>query len=337
MSFLVPTTKVNHRSTLAVILQLIEVDLEQWYRQMRIAVKDKTFAMFPAAAQEYYEKRRDYLKEVEEYQLRGLITAAIPVGINGWCDSVLPPTIIMKNSTIPSQTEELNLINPFEMISSDTSNTISTSSSFTTSDGSCDINSDLESSSPPSSFSSVHSGDVALQQVQIPISVVDTPLLLDTLPRNPPIAFTPRPPPESMSPKAKLECLYRWTLFSPDGHIFLAKEPRDKKFIMNWSDAEVEAADLVKWAQEMWWPIWKRQFRTNYVGMWKKRMEKEDKTAESKKLEADKKAAVQREADDKKEKLMSRLAAINKGTEGLIDRDAPKPILFGNTSVKAEV
>lgn len=52
---------------------------------------------------------------------------------------------------------------------------------------------------------------------------------------------------------------------------------------MAWVDsvyagATVEA--LTNWAKQMWWPIWIRQSHVNYVGMWKRRFEKEDQNAE---------------------------------------------------------
>lgn len=255
--------------------------------------------------------------------------AAIPTGMAGWREDLPQPTIMTRPLTVPSQSPGLKQTTLSNGTIFSTSRMISTS--FATPDGG-EPNSDLWSTSLTASVSSVYDEDVALQQVQIPKTVLETPILIDTLPRDPPIAFVPRPPSASMSHRAKLECLYRWTLFSPEGRLFLAQEPREKKFIMNWADAEVEEADLVKWTQDMWWPVWARQFRTNYVGMWKKRMEKEDKNAEAKKLEEKKKTTEQSEANENMGKLMNRLVAINTGIEGLVDEDAPEPVTFEGIS-----
>jgi hypothetical protein len=79
-----------------------------------------------------------------------------------------------------------------------------------------------------------------------------------------------------MSIEAKLLCLARWTLFDNNGTPYLTTEAL-KEFEMNWAGSGAEDEELLKWVKEMWWPIWKRQCRVNYVGMWKKRFEKEDK------------------------------------------------------------
>lgn len=52
---------------------------------------------------------------------------------------------------------------------------------------------------------------------------------------------------------------------------------------MNWADAAhagVTDAVLVAWAREMWWHVWVRQSWRNYVGMWRKRFEREDRKVE---------------------------------------------------------
>ena len=90
----------------------------------------------------------------------------------------------------------------------------------------------------------------------------------------------PHPSPANMSPSAKLLCLFRWTLFDPEtGTLSLATTPREKKFQMQWTDvkyAGVTDDELVRWAESMWWCIWVRQAAVNYMGMWRKRFEKED-------------------------------------------------------------
>jgi hypothetical protein len=111
-----------------------------------------------------------------------------------------------------------------------------------------------------------------------------------------------------MSTEAKLLCLARWTLFDTvNGTPYLLSSPRDKDFEMRWTDATYAGATenaVTSWAKEMWWHIWIRQSHTNYVGMWKKRFEKEDKKAEKKQEEEKAKKAYQ-------ENIMARLEVVN--------------------------
>ncbi|KAF2659402.1 hypothetical protein K491DRAFT_712682 [Lophiostoma macrostomum CBS 122681] len=110
------------------------------------------------------------------------------------------------------------------------------------------------------------------------IPVTNTPLYLEPLPRTPPHRYRFSAPHEKMSVDAKLLCLARWTLFDDDGTPYLATQAR-KAFDMDWAGSKAEDKDLVKWAKEMWWPVWKRQCRVNYDDMWKKKFEEEDRNA----------------------------------------------------------
>ncbi|KAH9865049.1 hypothetical protein IAQ61_008995, partial [Plenodomus lingam] len=71
-------------------------ELETWYKRTRAAVRDKVFTMFPPIAAQYYNKRAIHIKEAEELRLRKIITAAIPVGTNGWKDDLPQPLILIK-------------------------------------------------------------------------------------------------------------------------------------------------------------------------------------------------------------------------------------------------
>lgn len=85
---------------------------------------------------------------------------------------------------------------------------------------------------------------------------------------------------------------------------------------MAWTDAVYAGATeeiLVKWAKEMWWLIWIRQSHVNYIGMWKKRFEKEDKKAEKARQEDEDRKEVEKAAKASREKIMGRLKAVNYG------------------------
>ncbi|KAF2178712.1 hypothetical protein K469DRAFT_598713 [Zopfia rhizophila CBS 207.26] len=97
------------------------------------------------------------------------------------------------------------------------------------------------------------------------------------LPRSPPQTHIPRPPPANMCADAKLLCLARWTLFTPSGEPYFGQEARKKGFTMDWADSGASDEVLVKWAREMWWACWVRQGVRSWVGMWKRRLEREDK------------------------------------------------------------
>lgn len=90
---------------------------------------------------------------------------------------------------------------------------------------------------------------------------------------------------------------------------------------MNWADATyLSATDrvLLDWAKEMWWHMWIKQSHTNYVGMWNKKFEKEDRGKERQR-EEEKMKAKELEAKNKaeelvkanKERIMMRLKAMN--------------------------
>jgi hypothetical protein len=149
------------------------------------------------------------------------------------------------------------------------------------------------------------------------------PLYLEALPRTPPLTCTPRTPPANMSLEAKLLCLARWTLFDPiNGKPYLLSSPRDKDFVMNWAYATYSGAKdeiLVKWAKEMWWHIWIRQSHTNYVGMWKKRFEKEDRKAEKQREENEVRAKAEAAVVANKERILKRLNTLNLGL-GLVEK-----------------
>jgi hypothetical protein len=125
----------------------------------------------------------------------------------------------------------------------------------------------------------------------------------------------PHLPPANMSPEAKLLCLARWTLFDPiHGAPYLISSPRDKDFEMNWAGAKylgVSDRILVEWAKEMWWHTWIRQSHINYVGMSKKRFEKEDRKAERKRAEEKMRAKSESIVKAEGERITARLKALN--------------------------
>lgn len=226
--------------------------------------------MYPSVAQKYYVKRGEYLTEVEEHRRRELIKAAIPLGLDGWNQDLPQPPIIVR-----SQVQEIEPSKPCSSATSDNTETGMTDSVYT-----------------PYSIpeAPVWPEASALPQTRME----ETPLILGELPRSPPPGreFLPRPPHKAMSVDAKLLCLARWTRFDASGNPYLACEPREKNFVMDWAGSGAEDAVLVKWAKEIWWHVWARQLRVNYVGMWKRRFEKEDrKAAEGKTADLERKAS----------------------------------------------
>jgi hypothetical protein len=117
-----------------------------------------------------------------------------------------------------------------------------------------------------------------------------------------------------MSVNAKLLCLARWTLLDASGKPYLACEPREKGFEMNWVGSGADERVLAQWAKEMWWVIWARQARVNYVRMWKEKLEKEDKKAAKQIEELNEKRTLEEERDKREEcweKVIGRLRDIN--------------------------
>lgn len=128
-----------------------------------------------------------------------------------------------------------------------------------------------------------------------------------------------------MSLSAKLLCLFRWTLFDPDtGTLSLATTPREKNFQMQWMDVKYAGAtdnELVRWVRSMWWCIWVRQAAVNYVGMWKRRFEKED-SKKIKEVESEKDVELEEipkggAVEDRVEKVRERLNRLNAGLMSL--------------------
>jgi hypothetical protein len=277
------------------------VELQAWYKRTRLAAREKVFTMFPHVAAQYYTKRATCVKEQEEQRLRALITAVIPVGDSGWKDDFPQPDIIIKQPTADPSTPKMKptaigeLTPPLTPIETGT---------------------DKELHIPGSILPSP-----ASLELTEPWSMV--PLYLDRLPRNPPQTCSPHPPPTNMSLEAKLTCLARWTLFDPNnGTPYLLATPRDKDFEMSWTEATYLGASeemLVEWAKDMWWHVWIRQSHTNYVGMWKKRFEKEDRKSERSKDEEEAKLRAEEMVKMDREKIMARLKTLN-GSLGLVDQ-----------------
>jgi formylmethanofuran dehydrogenase subunit B len=79
--------------------------------------------------------------------------------------------------------------------------------------------------------------------------------------------------------------------------------------------------DLLRWAESMWWCIWVRQAAVNYMGMWRKRFEKEDsrrmREVESKKDVGLKEVSKGEAVEDRVEKVRGRLNRLNAGLMSL--------------------
>ncbi|KAJ4297752.1 hypothetical protein N0V90_005647 [Kalmusia sp. IMI 367209] len=238
-----------------------DISLDEWRKLMRVAMREKVFTLFPSITPEYYTKRGTYLKHVEEHRLQQLLKSAIPNGRDGWnSDISKPPTRVQSASPVAFP------LNP--TLSNDSVSVIAFEHPPT------------PPNTPPSSIKSSDLSDNTATASALG-DLLATPLYVHLLPRDPPFPFKANPPPDSMSVDAKLLCLARWSRFDPQtGAPYLLREPREKKFEMCWSDSGASDEILVKWAKEMWWGIWVRQCYVNYVGMWKRRFEKDDVKAE---------------------------------------------------------
>jgi hypothetical protein len=272
------------------------VGLQAWYDRTRAAVRDEVFTMFPHIANEYYTKRAAHVKEQEEQRLRAMIMAAMPDGNTGWKDDFTQPHIIIRQ---PEEDPSTPVMKPAPV--GELTPPLTPTQEAVGKDLSL---SDFTLPSPVSS-----------PLLRNPIEPWNVPLYLDPLPRAPPIPCTPYPPPEKMSIEAKLLCLARWTLLdSTNGTPYLLSSPRDKDFEMHWTDATFAGATevaLMNWAKEMWWHIWIRQSHTNYVGMWKKRFEMEDKKVEKKKQEKQEENRAEALKKAEKEEILARLEVVN--------------------------
>jgi hypothetical protein len=276
------------------------VELQAWYKRTRSALREKVFTMFPHVATQYYTKRAAFVREQEERRLRVLITAAIPVGDSGWKYDFPQPHIIVKQPTVDRSTPGIKPTAAGERTPPLTPIEIGAEKEL-----------HLSSFILPSPASFQHTEPWNME-----------PLYLESLPRDPPQICTPHPPPTNMSLEAKLTCLSRWTLFDPNnGTPYLFSAPRDKDFQMNWTEATYLGASeekLVQWAKDMWWNIWIRQSHTNYVGMWKKRFEKEDRKMKKLREGEEVKLKAEEMVKADREKIMRRLKALN-GSLGLVE------------------
>lgn len=235
----------------------------------------------PDIAEQYYVKRAAHIKEVEEHRLRNIIIEAIPVGADGWEDNFPQPLILFKHRELPNPLLQPAVV---EELTPPLTPTNSIGDTFRGSVNQAELDNRF---TPP--LSPCISG--------LDSRTSDVPLFIDRLDRDPPLACRPRPPPANMSPEAKLLCLARWTRFDPDtGRPYLISEPHPKEVNMHWAEAVhagVTDEVLVKWAKTMWWPIWVRQSHVNFIGMWKKRFEKEDRK-EAKRVDEEKAAEAAR-------------------------------------------
>jgi len=260
-----------------------DVQLQAWYAHTRAAARDKIFIMFPKVAEQYYIKRAAHVKELEEHRLCDMIMQTIPEGAHGWTDDFpQPPIAIKQRAPLSLDAGELTPPHTSRVVTEDPFN--------------------IASKAVPDTYG---------------LRPQDLCLYLDPLDRTPPFEYAPRPPPANMSTEAKLLCLARWTDFDPtSGFPHLLSVPHCKKFKMQWAAAAYAGATdkiLRDWSQTMWWHIWMRQSHVNFVGMWKKRFEKEDRKAESsRQKETDAKVDEENLTEGEGAKILGRLRRLNK-------------------------
>ncbi|CAI6339235.1 unnamed protein product [Periconia digitata] len=231
-----------------------DIPLEQWYKENRVKIQQKVFTLFPHITAEYYTKRKEHLKEAEEKRLCEILMDAIP----DWD----------KNHTA-------NFSSPRVLIQCEAPCT----SSISKTPADCEL--EVEPPTPP----------VTPPPPRVPSNTTLPALVSEGgirvapfddlyLPRQPPTTFSFRPPPPDMSRPAKLACIARWTRFCEiTGQLHLGGTPRDKAVVMSWSDSIMSDEILVKWVEKVWVVAWWRQSWVNYVGMWRRRFEKEDMKA----------------------------------------------------------
>jgi hypothetical protein len=260
-----------------------DLELKEWNKNKRAAVRDKVFTMYSHVAQVYYTKRAAYVKELEEQRVKALVMNAIPKSEAGWKDDLHRPRIIIK------QPEENLKLSKFESMASG------------------------QLTPPINPEDKVFDPDIAISDLMIPSSSTpnqpaapwDVPLYLEALPREPPYRWKYSPPPANMGEDKKVLCVARWTEFDPDnGRPSLLPSPRDKDIEMHWTDATYAGATdevLVDWVEKMWWHIWMRQSHTSHVGMWKHKFARDDLKVEKKKKK--KENEIEKSTDDVKTKI----------------------------------
>ncbi|KAF2737587.1 hypothetical protein EJ04DRAFT_103974 [Polyplosphaeria fusca] len=241
-------------------------------------MRDRIFTMYPAAAEVYFSKHRNFLNEVNEHRLRQLILNAIPCDYSGWNSNATMPTIIWKSGPEPLfEPVSDDIYTPASMVSTSRKTSVSSMSSILTGDAEYSVTDAAKIASDPASI----------------------PVFIPALPRAVPEGQSCilRGPPSDMSHQAKLLCLARWTLFDEQtGQPRLAMEPREKEFEMSWTQSGVEDAELVEWAKRMWWMVWARQHVVNWAGMSRRRTQKEDEK-KAKKVEQEKKKEASEDKD----------------------------------------
>lgn len=205
-------------------------DFETWALRTRAAVREKTFTMFPHVADGYYVKRLRYFNEVEECNLRDLLTVAIPSGTDGWQDDFDLPNVINKQAVTHGPLDHSLLM--------------------------AAVIQHGEPTSPPSPTSTpITPTNLTPPVPDLLLDPQNVPLYIDALPRQPPYHFKPSPPPKSMSAAARLTCLACWTAFSTIGSPHLLPSPRAKNIDLQWRNA-IEAGcsreELMRWAKDMW-------------------------------------------------------------------------------------
>lgn len=187
-----------------------DVDLKTWNKNKRAAVREKVLTMYPNIAQAYYTKRAAHVKGLEEQRLKALIIKALPKGDAGWKDDLLQPCIIVKRSEADLKTPKFGITASGQL-----------TPPVMPEDKVFDPDVIVTNLIIPSSSSPVQ-----------PASVWDVPLHLEALPRKPPYAWKPSPPPANMGDDRKLLCIARWTQFDPPTVNFpfflhpMARDPR---------------------------------------------------------------------------------------------------------------
>ncbi|OAL50218.1 hypothetical protein IQ07DRAFT_653514 [Pyrenochaeta sp. DS3sAY3a] len=219
-----------------------QAQLQVWYKQTRDILQEDVFTRFPHVAQNYYSKKRSYLRGVNEARLRKIISAAIPVGKDGWKEDFSEPEIIRQFKSSSTKPYYFFIVNPLVYPGPTTL------------------------AVPPVEDLGIDS-PLYLELLYRPLS--------KCVPHLPPSDM-------SVEAKLLCLARWTlFDGYTGKPFLLPAPRDKDFEMAWAdalYAGATEEV--LVNWAREMWWPIWIRQCHVNHLGRWKKKFEKEAEQAE---------------------------------------------------------
>lgn len=211
--------------------------LQVWYKQTRDILQEDVFTRFPHIAQKYYSKKHFYVRRVNEARLRKIISAAIPVGKDGWKEDFSEPKIIRQFNSSSAKPTVFFIVNVVE-------------------------------NPVPSTLAVPPAEDLGID-TPLYLELLHQPLS-KCVPHLPPSSM-------SVEAKLLCLARWTlFDAYTGKPFLLSAPRDKDFEMAWAdalYAGATEEV--LVNWATEMWWPIWIRQCHVNYVGRWKRKFEKE--------------------------------------------------------------